>query len=67
MLVNSKKDGNKLVLTIQLNDKPTKSKSAIAKAIKAGLKEDSVPETMLATSGGFIRLDGCKLSYNVTV
>jgi hypothetical protein len=62
----SKKDGNKLILTIELAATPFRSKSAIAKALKAGQTEDSVEATMLATSGGFTRVDGVKLSYNVT-
>ena len=66
MIVSSKRDGNKLFLTIELADKPYKSKSAIAKALAKGQKEADVPATMLATTGGFARVGDCKVSLNVT-
>lgn len=67
MAINGTRKGNQLILTIDLAEKPTVSKSAIAKAIKAGQDPSKVEPTMLATTGGFMRFDGCKVSLNVTV
>jgi uncharacterized protein YaaQ len=66
MIAHSERKGNKLVLTIDLADKPYKSKSAIAKALAAGRGEETVPATMLASTGGFQRVGDCKVSLNVT-
>lgn len=66
MIKSAERKGNLLTLTIQLAEKPYQSKSAIAKALKAGLKAEEVPATMLASSGGFTKLDGCKVSFNIT-
>lgn len=66
MIVASKREGDKLTLTIQLSAKPYRSKSAIAKALAKGLAIETVPETMLGTTGGFQRVENCKVSLNVT-
>lgn len=62
---NSERKGNKLILTIDLADKPYQSKSALNKAAKAGQKPESVAATMLATTGGFALVNGLKVSLNV--
>lgn len=65
MITSAKRDGNKLTLTIQLADKPTRSKSAVQKAIAKGLAESTVPETLLASTGGFALCEGVKVSMNI--
>lgn len=66
MIVSSKREGDKLTLTIQLAAKPYQSKSALAKALAKGIAPDQVPATMLATTGGFARVGDVKVSLNVT-
>lgn len=53
-----------ITLTIKLEDKPYVSNSEIAKAAKEGREGIA---RMLASSGGFVMVDGVKVSYNVTV
>ncbi len=67
MAYTAKREGNKLILTIDLADKPVQAKSAVAKAIEKGQKAETVPATVLASSGGFIRHDGFKVSFNIGV
>lgn len=66
MVTNFDRKGNTLILTIDLAKTPYKSKSAIAKAIKAGGSEANVEPTMLASTGGFQRCGDVKVSLNVT-
>lgn len=66
MISKFERKGNTLVLTIDLADKPYRSKSAIAKALARGLGEDTVDATMLGTTGGFQRCGDVKVSLNVT-
>lgn len=57
--------GDKLVITVDLTAKPTRSKSAVEKALAKGGKLEDVPETLIATSGGFMRAGAAKFSLNV--
>jgi succinyl-CoA synthetase beta subunit len=59
--------GDKLVLTIDVSGKPYQSKSALLKALEKGLDAKTVPATMVATTGGFMRCDRFKVSANVTL
>lgn len=61
-IVNSKVEGNKLTLTIQLADKAYVSNSEAAKAAKEGR---TALASMLATSGGFTRIGDLRVSFNV--
>jgi len=63
--MQAERKGNKLILTIDLADKPYRSKSAIAKALAKGLDAETVPATSLASSGGFVRCGDVKVSLNV--
>lgn len=65
MSINSEVKGDKLVITVDLNVKPTQSKSAVEKAVAKGLDAATVAATLLATSGGFIRCGDAKFSLNV--
>ena len=59
------KDGN-LVITVKCDGvTPYVSKSAIAKAIKAGQDPAKLPANSVATSGGFALCGGYKFSLNV--
>lgn len=59
--------GNKLIITVDIGGKPYVSKSAIAKAVKAGQDPSKLEPQALATSGGFVRAGSVKYSVNVNV
>lgn len=67
MAVNHTIEGNKLIITVDLDVKPTQSKSAMLKAAEKGIEANKVPATMVATSGGFVRADKVKYSLNVSL
>jgi len=62
-------DGNKLCIVIDVSEKAlkgaTQSKSALAKAAAKGLAADTVPPSLVATTGGFIVQGPVKFSLNV--
>lgn len=65
MGISATRNGNKLVLTIDLADKPYQSKSAVAKALDKGKDPATVPATMLAGTSGFERFGDVRLSLNI--
>lgn len=65
--MNAEIKGDKMIVTIDLTSTPVQSKSALEKAAKKGLKPETVPCTLVATSGGFIRCGNFKFSGNVTL
>lgn len=65
MSISSEVKGNSLIITVDLTATPTRSKSAVEKALAKGGKAEDVPATLLATSGGFIRAGVAKFSLNV--
>ena len=67
MSVQSKLDGNKLILTIDVSGAPYVSKSATAKAVAKGLDPAKLSPESVATSGGFIREGKFKYSVNVNL
>lgn len=65
MSVSHEVKGNKLIITVDLDAKRTQSKSALAKAAEKGLDASTVPASMIANSGGFVRAGDAKYSLNV--
>lgn len=62
-------EGNKLCIVVDISPEAlknaTKSKSAIAKALAKGQAADTVPASVVASSGGFTLCGPVKLSLNV--
>jgi uncharacterized protein YaaQ len=67
MSIQTEVKGDKLIITIDTSGKPYQSNSALAKALEKGLKPETVPATMVASTGGFTRVGAFKVSANVTL
>ncbi len=65
MSISAKRNGDQLVITVELAKSPYRSKSAVAKALAKGQDESTVAATMLGGTSGFERFGDVKLSLNI--
>ena len=65
--MNTEIKGNTLIITVDLSQPPRQSKSAVRKALEKGLKAESVPANLVATTGGFIPVANGKYKFSANV